>query len=138
MKSVQQAQANYQGSFGRAQTDWVAGINAYAGDWAGATVNQQAALVTNFNQAVSNGSWRNGVLGVGTQGWKSAVQAKEGAYGIGLNAGVNKFNTAISKILAAEANIVNSLPPRGTYEQNKLRATALMDGLHALKGTLGA
>lgn len=138
MKSVQQAQSNYQGSFGRAQQDWVAGVNGYSGDWAGATTRQQAALVTNFNQAVSSGAWARGVTNVGTGGWKSAVQAKEGAYGIGLNAGLSKYNAAISKILAAEANIVNSLPPRGTYEQNKLRATALMDGLHALKGTLGA
>ena len=27
---------------------------------------------------------------------------------------------------------------RGTFEQNKLRATAVMDSLHALKGSLGA
>ena len=44
----------------------------------------------------------------------------------------------MAKILSAEGNIVPSLPARGTYEQNKVRATTLMDALHALKGTLGA
>ena len=38
----------------------------------------------------------------------------------------------------ALGNIVPNLPPRGTFDQNKLRATTLMDALHAQKGQLSA
>ncbi len=74
----------------------------------------------------------------GRNGWKARTEAKSANYGVGLNAGAGRYNAAIAKIIAAEANIVGSLPPRGTFEQNKARATAVMDGLHALKGQLGA
>ena len=41
-------------------------------------------------------------------------------------------------IMSALATIVPNLPPRGTYEQNKIRSTTLMDALHAQRGQLGA
>jgi hypothetical protein len=44
----------------------------------------------------------------------------------------------MSKIMAALGNIVPNLPARGTFEQNKIRATTLMDALHAQRGQLGA
>ena len=138
MKTAQQAQQAYQEAIPRATTNFGEGVNNYNGDWAGRTTAQQAVMLQNLTQAVNNGSWRDGVNNVGTNGWKSRTQAKLANYGVGLNAGAARFNTAIQKVLAAEANIVGSLPPRGTFEQNKARATAVMDQLHALKGTLGA
>lgn len=138
MKSAQQASSNWTGSQARAQSAFVAGVQSYSGDWAGATVAQQNALVTNFNQAVNSGAWAQGVQRKGTNGWKSATEAKAGNYGTGFSAGAQAFTSAITKIINAEQNIVPSLPARGTYEQNKLRSTAFMDAMHALKGTLGA
>lgn len=138
MKTAQQAAANWIGSAGRAQQDWSAGVQGYQGDWAGATVRQQNVLLTNVTTAISNGSWARGVQNVGTAGWKSATLAKEANFATGFQAGASKQATAIAKILQAEAAIVSALPPRGTYQQNVTRATAVMDGLHALKGTLGA
>lgn len=138
MKTAAQAAANWIGSAGRAQTDWSAGVQGFTGDWAGKTTAQQGVLLTNVTQAISSGRWAAGVNRRGTQGWKQATLDKAANFGTGFQAGASRQASAIAKILTAEANIVNSLPPRGTFEQNKLRATAIMDGLHALKGTLGA
>lgn len=137
MKTAAQAASNWTGSAGRAATDWQTGIQSYSGDWAGATTRQQAAMSTNWNASVANGSWAAGVNRVGTNGWKTATENKAANYQTGFQAGSQAFSTAIGKIIQAEANIVGSLPPRGTYQQNVARATAVMDGLHALKGTLG-
>ena len=138
MKSAQQAAANWQNSAGRAATEYQAGVEGYSGDWAGATTRQEAALVNGFNAAVSSGRWRNGVNARGTAGWKSSTIAKLPNYSTGFQAGAGRFSSAIQKIVAAEQNIVGSLPPRGDYAQNKNRATAFMDAMHALKGQLGA
>lgn len=138
MKTAQQAAANWAGSAGRAQTEWQQGVQGYSGDWAGATTRQQAVLLQNVTQAISNGSWANGVNRRGTQGWKQATLDKAANFGTGFSAGASRQASAIAKILQAEAAIVGSLPARGTFEQNKMRATAVMDSLHALKGTLGA
>lgn len=138
MKTAAQAAANWIGSAGRAQTEWQAGVQGYSGDWAGATVRQQSTMLNNLTQAITNGSWANGVNRVGTAGWKQRTVDKAGSFGIGFQAGASRQASAIAKILQAEASIVGSLPPRGTFEQNKLRATAVMDSLHALKGSLGA
>lgn len=138
MKTAQQAQQAYTDAIPRATANFVAGVTAYQGDWAGKTTSQQSAMLQNLTQAINSGRWAAGVSRVGTGGWKSATEAKQANYGVGLNAGANRFNAAISKIIAAEQNIVGSLPPRGTYAQNVARATAVMDGLHALKGQLGA
>lgn len=138
MKTAQQAQQNWINSAGRAATDYQQGVESYTGDWAGATTAQQAALLNNFQQAVTSGRWAAGVSSVGTAGWKSATVAKISNYSTGFQAGASKFNSAITKIINAEQGIVGSLPPRGDYTANKTRATAFMDAMHALKGTLGA
>lgn len=138
MKTAQQAAANWQASAGRAATSWQQGVEGYTGDWAGATVAQESALLTNFQQAVARGDWRNGVIATGTSGWKQQTTAKAGNYSTGFSAGAQRQAAAAVKIQNALANIVPGLPPRGTYEQNKVRATTLMDALHALRGQLGA
>lgn len=138
MKTAQQASQNWTNSSGTAQANYQAGVESYNGDWAGATTRQQAAMTSNWNAAVTSGRWAQGVNNTGTNGWKSATVARIANYGVGFQAGAAKFNAAISKIIQAETNIVNSLPPRGDYNANKQRANAFMDQLHALKGTLGA
>jgi len=138
VKTAQQAAANWIGSAGRAQTDWTAGVQAYSGDWAGATTRQQAVLLQNVTTAITNGTWAAGVNRIGTAGWKSRTVDKVTAYASGFQLGASRQASAIAKIIAAEQSIVSSLPPRGDFTANKLRATAVMDALHALKGTLGA
>lgn len=138
MKTAAQAAANWVASAGRAATDYQQGIQNYNGDWAGATVAQQAALLQNFQASVSNGTWARNVQAVGTAGWKQATVDKVSNYSTGFLAGAQKQAASAQKIMGALSTIVPSLPPRGSYEQNKARSTALMDQLHALRGTLGA
>ena len=138
MKTAAQAAANWIGSASRATTAWQEGVQGYSGDWAGATTRQQAVMQSNLNAAITNGSWAAGVNRVGTNGWKQATQDKGSNFQTGFTAGASRQAASIAKIITAEQNIVSSLPPRGDYTQNKARATAVMDGLHALKGTLGA
>ncbi len=137
MKTAAQAAANWIGSAGRAQTDWSAGIQGYTGDWAGATTRQQAVMLSNLTTSITSGQWAAGVQRAAPT-WKQRTIDKAANFATGFQAGAQRQASAIAKILQAEANIVGSLPPRGTYDQNKLRATAVMDGLHALRGTLGA
>jgi len=138
VKTAQQAAQNWINSAGRAQSDWTTGVNNYTGDWAGATTSQQAALLSNFQAAVSSGAWAAGVNRVGTAGWKSATTAKAANYSVGFQAGAANQAAAAQKIMSALANIVPSLPPRGSFQQNVTRATTLMNDLHSLKGQLGA
>lgn len=138
MKTAQQAAQNWRDSAGRAATAYQAGVQGFNGDWAGRTTAQQATLLQNFTQAVQRGDWAAGVQAVGTAGWKTATVAKIGNYSTGFNAGADRQQAAITKILAAEANIVGSLPPRGTYDQNKARMASFIDSMHALRGQLGA
>lgn len=138
MKTAQQAAANWAASAGRAAADWQAGVEAYTGDWAGATVAQETVALTNITQAFTSGRWRAGVLATGTAGWKQRTVAKSANFATGFAAGAPRQAAAAQKIMQALNGIVPALPPRGTYEQNKVRATTLMDSLHALRGTLGA
>lgn len=138
MKTPQQAAQNWRDSQGRAATAWTEGVNGYNGDWAGSTVAQESVMLANVTQAVTSGRWRAGVLATGTGGWKAATTAKAPNYSQGFSAGANAQQAAIQKIMTSLAGIVPNLPARGTYEQNKVRATTLMDALHAQRGQLGA
>lgn len=138
MKTAQQAAQNWVNSAGRAATDYQAGVQAYNGDWAAATTAQQNVMVTNYNTSVTSGLWASKVNQRGTTGWKNATLAKVQNYSTGFQAGAANQAASIAKIIQAEANIVQGLPPRGDYTQNKQRMIDVVDGLHALKGQLGA
>jgi hypothetical protein len=138
VKTPQQAAEAWVSSAGRAATNWSQGVQSYNGDWAGATTSQQAVMQTNWQQSVSSGRWAAGVQNVGTSGWKSATTAKAANFSVGFQAGASRQAAAISKIIAAEQQIVNSLPPRGDFNANVQRSVAVQTALHALKGQLGA
>jgi hypothetical protein len=138
VKTAAQAASAWQASAGTAAANWTQGINNYNGDWAGATVGAYQNWVSGLANAQANGNWQRGVQSAGTSGWKAASQAKAANYSTGFTAGSQEYTQAIGKVMGALQNIVPSLPPRGTFDQNKLRATTLMDSLHALKGQLSA
>ena len=138
MKTAAQAAAAWAGSAGRAATNYGEGVNSYSGDWAGATTRQQSVMQTNWQQAVSSGRWANGVNATGTQGWKSATQAKTSNYTTGFSAGAAKQSVAIGKIMNFLGSAVPALPPRGDINANLQRANALALALHQQKGSLGA
>jgi len=138
MKTAAQAAQNWSGSAGRAQTAFVAGVQATQKDQAALAVAAQARLVQGFNDAVNSGRWARGVQRGGTGYWKSQTEAKAANYGTGFAAGASNFTAAITKILAAEQSIVSSLPARGDINANLQRANAFALAMHQQKGSLGA
>jgi hypothetical protein len=138
VKTAAQAAQNWSASAGRAQAAYVAGIQSTTKDQAGLAVAAQARLLTNFTQAVSSGYWARQVQAAGTGYWKSQSENKQANFGVGFAAGANNYSVAAGKILAAEAQIVSSLPARGDINANLQRANAFALALHAQKGNLGA
>lgn len=138
MKTAQQAAANWSASAGRAQTAFAEGVQQTQKDQAALAVQAQARLVQGFNDAVASGRWAQGVMRGGTGYWKQQTEAKKGNYGTGFAAGSGNFTAAIQKIIAAEQQIVASLPARGDINQNLDRARSFALALHGLKGQLGA
>ena len=138
MKTAQQAAQNWVNSAGRAQTAFVEGVTSTQKDQAALAVAGEARLVQGFNEAVSSGRWRQGVLRLGTQYWKSQTEKKATNYGTGFSAGAQAQAAAMAKIMPALATGVANLPPRGDINQNIQRAASLALYLHGLKGSLGA
>lgn len=126
------------GSSARATTNYTAGVDAYNGDWAGATTAQQAVMQQNWLQSLANGTWAAGVNNTGTQGWKSATVAKQANYGVGFQAGATAYSQAAAKLQPFMASAVASLPPRGDINQNLQRSAALAMALHSNKGSFKA
>lgn len=138
MKPVSSWGTNWQNSQARATANYTAGVQAYTGDWAGATTRQQAVMQQNWQQSIASGRWSSGVNAVGTAGWKTATENKAPNYGQGFSAGVNAYNAAAQKVGAALQSGIAGLQPRGDINQNLGRANALALYMHGLKGQLGA
>jgi hypothetical protein len=138
VKTAAQAAANWAASAGRAATAWQEGVQAYSGDWAGATTRQQSAMVNNWTQAVSSGRWAQGVNNVGTAGWKADTLARATNFTTGFQAGAQKQAASAQKIMSFLATAVPNLQPRGDINANLGRSNALALALHAQKGNLGA
>lgn len=138
MKSVQQATTNYTGSAGRAQTDWLAGIQSTSKDQAALAVAAIPRMVQGFNQAAANGTIAAGINRGGTAYWRQQAEKKAANYSTGIAAGQNNYAAAAAKFMPAIANGVASLPARGDINANLQRSAALALYLHGLKGTLGA
>jgi len=130
--------SNWSGSSGRATTNYQAGVEAYNGDWAGATIAQQATMQANWLQSLANGSWANGVNSVGTSGWKSQTVAKQANYGVGFTAGASKYAASAAKLQPFMASAVGALPPRGDINANLQRSAALAMALHNNRGQFKA
>ncbi len=138
MKTAAQAAQNWQNAAGRATTDYVAGVNSTTKDQAALAVAQQAALLNNFTQSVTSGRWAAGVTRRGTAYWKQQTEAKSQNYATGYSSGASNYNAAAQKVMAAIAQGVANLPPRGDINQNLQRVQSLDLYLHSLKGQLGA
>ena len=126
---------NWTASAPRATTNYQAGVEAYNGDWAGATTAQQATMQANWLLSVQNGTWASGVNNKGTNGWKQDTVAKMGNFGTGFTAGAAAYNAAAQKLQPFMQNAVSSLPPRGDINANLQRSAALAMALHGAKGS---
>lgn len=74
--------------------------------------------------AVSLGSWQQAFITKGIPRIASGAQA-----------GAPKVQAFMTAFLPVVQNAVNSLPARGTFDQNVARATAMMNALHKFSYT---
>lgn len=138
MKTAAQAKANWQGSSGRATTDYVAGVQSTQKDQAALAVAAGARYIQGVTEAYSSGRWAAGITRGGTSYWKSRTEAKSANYSAGYAAGGDNYGAAAQKVMSAIAQGVANLPPRGDINQNLQRSASLATYLHSLKGQLGA
>lgn len=83
------------------------------------------------NVQASADKWARNTASVSLSEWQQAMTGKGlDRMAAGAAAAQGKVAQFMSKLLPAIQTIKASLPPRGTYEQNKARAVAMMDGLH--------
>lgn len=138
MKTAAQAAQNWQGAASKAGSAWTQGITSTTKDQAALAAAAQPRWLAGVQDAAANNRFANGVTRRGTSYWKSQSEQKAGNYVTGYTAGANNYAAAAQKILAAEAQIVSSLPPRGDIMANLQRVQQLDLALHQLKGQLGA
>lgn len=99
-------------------------------------IQNQAALVNNFNTAVSNGTWARRLGAVGKTGWQQAVAAKGAAnYGTGVNAAKGKFQQKIGPVLAFESQLQQQIDamPNVTSADKTARMVAWKNGMEQAK-----
>lgn len=87
------------------------------------------------NTMAATDKWANAVGRVTLGDWQTAMVNK----GIpriasGASAAQGKMVAVFQQLLPHIDRVKASLPPRGTFEQNKARAVAMMDGMHAFPG----
>lgn len=83
------------------------------------------------NTAAAKAKFQRKVGQVSTQDWQQAMITKGlDRVASGATAAVPKMSVFLNKLLPAIKQIQSTLPPRGSYEQNKQRALKMMDGLH--------
>lgn len=139
MKTAQQAAAKYQASATTAQQTWLQGIQNTSVDVMGRAVNAIPAAIQGYTNSLQSGAYARAVQASGgTANWKTKSEAKAANYSVGITAGMQKFDSAITKILAAEATAVSQLGPRGPVgsAQNYQRSAQVGQYLHNLKGSL--
>lgn len=134
-KSLQQTVANYTGAAGRAQADWLSGIQATQVDptQLAAAAGQQA--VTNYTQAWTSGRVAAGLARAGKQGWINGAVAKQQNYANGIANAGPKFQAAMQiwlPIIDQAAQQVRAMPS-GSLAASQARASAFMATLYNAK-----
>jgi len=87
------------------------------------------------NVAASQNKWATNVAAVTKESWQADYVNKGlPRVGTGATNAVPKMTTFFSKLMPYINAQRQQLPPRGTYDQNKARANAWMDRMHAFAG----
>lgn len=120
--------------FAGAATKYQAGINAVTVAPGQLAAQQKNAYVSGVQQnasiwaakvaAVDLGTWKAAATGVGAQRLAS-----------GATKGAPKMQSFMSNFLPVLSGVVQSLPARGSFEQNLQRFNSYATALHAKKGS---
>lgn len=129
----------------QAAADWVAGLSskttkiqssvqAVTVSPGQAAARQKGAYLAGVQANVDR--WATKVSAVPLSDWQTAMITK----GIpriasGASAAQGKMAGVFQQLLPHIERVKASLPPRGTFEQNKARANAMMDGMHGFRMT---
>jgi hypothetical protein len=127
--------SRYTGSAGTAQQRYSEGIQGTTVDPTALAVQAQAALLSNFTAAVTSGHWARKLQAVGANGWKSASIAKASNYATGIQAGAQKYQTAMQTwlpIIQQTAAQVKSTPAL-SFQDRLQRSVAFATALHNAK-----
>lgn len=128
------------GTQGAGQT-WSNGIQQTTKPIVSAAIAARSAMQANFASATApGGKWETRLSAVGDQGIKAAAATAEPMYLAGTERAQGKFLAAITKIIAAENNILPSIyaMASGTQAASEQRMLSFSRQMHALAGTLGA
>lgn len=115
-------------------TEGIAAVTVAPGQ---AAARQRAVYVANVTAAAE--TWARNVGRVTLSDWQQASTTK-GVPRIasGAQQAQSKMQQVMTKLLPAIDSAVKSLPPRGTFEQNVARSTAMMTKLHSQAGQFSA
>lgn len=132
-----QIAASWASRLGASSDKMTAGVNAVTVAPGQAAARQKSVYLQNVQAAADK--WAKNVAAVPLSDWQSAYITK----GIpriasGATAAQPKMEDFMNKLLPFQAQALSSLPARGTYEQNKNRATQWMDKMHSFTYKAGA
>ena len=120
--------------FAAAGTKYTEGVNAVTVAPGQLAAAQKSAYLANV-QASAN-IWASKVAAISLQDWKTAATTTGAArLATGSEKGATKMQQFMTSFLPQLSSIVDSLPSRGTFDQNLQRFTSYAQALHAKKGS---
>lgn len=132
--TAQTAAANWASKFSGAGTKAQAGAEAVTVSPGALAARQANVWATNVAASVQKFQRRVGAVTLNQ--WQQAyITTGIPRFGSGAQKGQPKMEQFMTAFLPALTSAVQSLPPRGTYDQNKARAIALMDKIHGFTYT---
>jgi len=123
---------------GAAYKDGIQNVTVAPGQLA---VQNQSALLANFNEAVNSGRWARRTQAVSLGQWQQAAMGKGAAnYGTGIQAGKSKYAAAIQYFLpiAQAASQAARAVPRDGGAGSLQRVAIVMEAMKQAKANRGA
>jgi len=121
------------GAAGQSYVDGVNAVNENPMDKAIAAI---PTMVSNFNQAASDGTIERGMRRWSLSEWKAVTASKgQTRYPQGIRDGQARFQTFITQFMPFVDDAVAQLPPRGSLAENIQRAVQMMNRLSEFRLT---
>jgi hypothetical protein len=134
-KTLEQTVARYQAGAAGAQQAFTEGVQNTNVDVVGRAIASQASLLAGFQEAVTSGRWAQALQRVGTAGWKDRTTAKAANYGVGVQAGLDRYQQSMGTWLPRinSAAAAARAMPGATLQQRLARANYFATTLYNAK-----